>query len=421
MVNLITLVRRAFAFVKKAATRGAAAIINTPTSIWGGTTPEAAYALQSSAVWACCALISKSIAALPAHIYESTPTGKVAALDHPYYSMLTSQPNPSMTSSQYLQTTLMHLLLWGNAFTFLDRIGGEVIGMWPLLPGRVRIMYIGDNMVQYAYFDREGKVHYYQPGGDLIHFRLFTMDGIIGLSVLQYHRLTLDFQEASAAYALNLYRNGGRPGGVLEYPNTLKEDQIKKIRESWGMIHGGAQNAGRIAVLENGAKYNPIDVSPDDLQYIANQQFSVEQIARIFGVAPHLIGAQDKPTYASVEQQGIEFLRYTISPYINTLETSITAGLLEKPFSWRLNINGFERSDLKSRYSAYATARMWGWMSVNDVRELEDMNEIGDQGDIYLQPLNMVPAGTPPAVPITGDPATADPNEADVTTGPIGA
>ena len=124
--------------------------------------------------------------------------------------------------------------------------------------------------------------------------------------------------------------------------------------------------------------------------------FSVEQIARIYGVPPHLIGAMDKPTYASVEQQSLEFLQYTIGPLVSALESAIESALLEPPFIYRFNINGFARGDLRARYAAYATGRQWGWLNVNDIRELEDMNRIGPQGDIFLQPLNMVDAANVP-------------------------
>jgi HK97 family phage portal protein len=198
---------------------------------------------------------------------------------------------------------------------------------------------------------------------------------------------------------------GGRPPGVLEYPNTLTAQQYADIRNSWQSVHGGPQNAGQIAILAGGTKYQAIGIPPDQLQFIEQQKFSVEQIARIYGVPPHLIGAMDKPTYASVEQQGLEYLQYTLTPIVASIEKSIGSMLLETPFFYKLNIASFERSSIASRYAAYAVARQWGWMSVNDIRELEDVNRIGPEGDIYLQPLNMIPATTNvPALPEPGVP-----------------
>jgi len=303
--------------------------------------PSPGLALRSAAVWACVNLISKAIASLPAQIFKDTPGGKVPATSHPLYTLLTRSPNQMMTLQQWLQPTLLHLLLWGNAFTWIDRVDGEIFGLWPLLPTRMRIVYTSGQTVQYSYFDWRGQAHYYNPGVDMVPLRLFSLDGYIGLSVLQYQAMTLDFNDVSSLYALNLYQNGGRPTGVLEYPGTLQETQINKIRASWASVHGGAEGAGKVAVLDGGVKYNPLAIPPDQLQFIETQKYSVEQIARVFGVPPHLIGAMDKPTYASVEQQSIEFSRYTLQPFVRALETSINSALLEPPYEYRLNLDAF--------------------------------------------------------------------------------
>lgn len=354
-------------------------------------------ALQSAAVWACCRIIANSIATLPVHLYEQGDEGKDLAVNHPLYRMLTVAPNPMMTVDQWLQPTMMNLLLWGNAFCWIDRIGGEVTGLWPLPASRVRMMRLVDGTISYNYTDLAGKPHYYTPG-EIIHFRIFTMDGYIGLPVIDYHRMTLDFEAVASQYALNIYQNGGYPTGVLEYPGQLKEQAKENIWASWQKMHGGAGNVGRPAILEEGMKYNALTIPLDQMSYIDEKKFSVEQIARLFGVPPHLIGAMDKPTYASVEQQSIEFVQYTINPYCVTLEHTIRAALLEDPYLFKFNLSGFERGDIGTRYRSYAVARQWGWLSANDVRQLEDMNEI-DGGDNYLTPLNMVPAGTEPAEP----------------------
>ncbi len=355
-----------------------------------GMNPAVNRALQSAAVWACCRLIANSIASLPSAVFEETAEGKVKAYNNPLYRVLTQSPNLMMTASQWMQPTMMSLLLWGNAFTWKDRIGGEVVGLWPLNPSRVQILLLMDGTLGYYYSDLRGKVHVF-TSDDIIHFRLFTLDGYIGLPVLDYHRGTFDFESATTAYAYSIYQNGGQPGGVLEYPGELKKEQVDRIRQSWQEVHAGPLNAGRVAILEDGMKYTPLSIPLSQLNYIEEKKFSVEQIARIFGVPPHLIGAMDKPTYASVEQQSIEFVRYTINPYVVSLEQSINKGLLEAPYLYKMNLNGFERSDIRTRYLSYATARQWGWASANDIRELEDQNRING-GDTYLTPLNMVSA-----------------------------
>jgi len=373
--------------------------VNTSPGIVG-VSPAANAALASAAVWACCRLISTSIAALPTNLFEITPDGKEPALKHPLYRFLTYSPNTMMPMQQWLQPTLLGLLLYGNSYTWVDRMDGEVVGIWPLNAARVSMMLNLDGSFSYYYSDARGKAITFTDA-EIIHFRLFTMDGYFGLPPLIYHQQTIGLAAASAAFATSLYANGGRPGGVLEYPNALKQEQIDRIRDSWQAIHGGPTNAGRIAILEEGMKYSAITIPPEQLQYIQEQKFSVEQIARIFGVPPHMIGAMDKPTYASVEQQSLEFLRYTLYPYVRCLEQSVDKSLLLDPqYSWRFNLDAFERGDIATRYASYAIGRQWGWLSANDIRTREDMNTF-DGGDEYLSPLNMVavPAGQVPPPP----------------------
>lgn len=346
--------------------------------------------LACSAVWACCRVVSQAISALPGHIFEQTDGGKIKATKHPYYRMLTIQPNPLMTMVQWRQTTVLHLMLYGNAYTIPEYLDGEVIALWPIPPERVRIVRDITGSYVYRVLDTMGRAHDYQPL-ELLHFRMFSLDGIVGLSPIEYHRVAMQIDGVARTYAFNLYNNGGRPQGVLEYPGNLGEEQVANIRAGWKQVHSGAMNAGNIVILEGGTKYQALAIPPEQLEFIAQQKFSVEQIARIFGVPPHLIGAMDKPTYASVEQMSLEFLQYNLQPIVTNMERTIQSVLLSDPFFYKLNLSSFERSDIKTRYAAYAVARQWGFLSVNDVRELEDLNRI-PEGDVYLQPLNMIPA-----------------------------
>jgi HK97 family phage portal protein len=366
----------------------------------GGTTSGAVIAgdvtaaLQSSAVWACCRLVSEAISALPAQVYEQTPDGKTKALKHPYYKMLTLAPNPLMTMVQWRQTTTLHLMLHGNAYSIPEFLEGEVVALWPVPPERVRVAMQPDGYYRYFVNDSSGKPWKEFAPLELMHFRLFSLDGIMGLSPIEYHRATFEIENVARGYALNLLLSGGRPSGVLEYAGNLGKEQIKDIRAAWKQVHGGPQNAGNIVVLEGGTKYQTLGIPPEQMEFIQQQKFSVEQIARIYGVPPHLVGAMDKPTYASVDQQALEFVQYTLQPIVTSIERTIQTVLLDELYYFKLNLAAFERADIKTRYAAYATGRMWGWLSVNDIRELEDMNRI-PEGDVYLQPLNMVPAMNP--------------------------
>jgi HK97 family phage portal protein len=364
--------------------------------------PAANAALASAAVWGCCRLISTSLASLPTDLIRITDAGKEKAATDSLYPLLTQSPNPMMTMQQWLQPTLLGLMLYGNSFTWVDRLNGEVVGLWPLNSARVTMVINGDGTISYYYYDSIGRQTIFTDS-EIIHFRMFTLDGYFGLPVLVYHQMTFGLATASTTYATALYNNGGQPGGVLEYPGQLKQAQHDRIRASWTDIHSGPGNAGRVAILEEGMKYTPIGIPPEQLQYIEEQKFSVEQIARIFGVPPHLIGAMDKPTYASVEQQSIEFVRYTLYPYVRCLEQGVDKTLVPEPnVTWRFNLNAFERGDVKTRYDSYAVGRQWGWLSANDILTSEDMNTF-EGGDTRLTPLNMVATEpgeqTPPPPP----------------------
>jgi HK97 family phage portal protein len=361
-------------------------------------TGDSSAALQSSAVWACCRLVSEAVSALPGHIFEATLFGKVKATTHSYYRLLTTQPNPLMTWPQYIQTTVLHLMLYGNSFTLPEWLGGEVVALWPIPPDRVALVVNKDGSTTYRVTDAAGKPKDFKPL-ELIHYRLFSLDGIMGLSPIEYHRLSFDLDAYQRIYASNLYANSGRPAGVLEYPGNLSPEQITQIRSGWKSVHSGPSNAGGIVVLEGGTKYQALAIPPEQLEFIAQQRYATETIARIFGVPPHLIGAMDKPTYASVEQQSLEFVQYRIQPLVTMLERTLASALLEAPFFYKFNLAGFERSDIKTRYGAYAVGRQWGFLSVNDIRELEDLNNIGPAGDVYLQPLNMIEATGDAAAP----------------------
>jgi len=369
-------------------------------------------ALRSAAYWACTRLISCSVASLPTHIFKETSEGKVKAVEHPLYGVLTKQPNPWMTSQEFYQCIVMGLMTYGNGYALPDFQEGDAIGLWPLRPERVNTYYSAvDGSLMYRYVDYFGKVFFFRPE-QILHFRTFTLDGINGLAPLDYHKITFGFESAAQLYASSLYGNGGRPSGILEFPNSLQPAQKEAIRASWATMHGGPANVGAVAVLDGGVKYTPVSAPLDQLRYIEAQKFSVEQIARIFGVAPHLIGAATQPTYASVEQQSLEFLRYTIQPIVTGIESTIRTALLQEPYFYKFNIAGFERSDIRTRYLAYGSGRQWGFLSVNDIRDLEDMNRIGPEGDIYLSPLNMVPAGTDQAPDAT---TLTQPKEEGVT------
>jgi len=198
---------------------------------------------------------------------------------------------------------------------------------------------------------------------------------------------------ATEEYGASFFANGANPGGVLEHPGVVKDP--KRVRESWNTVYQGSANAHRIAVLEEGMKFHQIGIPPEEAQFLQTRKFQINEIARIFRVPPHMVGDLEKSSFSNIEQQSLEFVKYTLDPWVVRWEQALQQSLLlpsEKPrYFVKFNVDGLLRGDYQSRMSGYATARQNGWMSANDIRELEDMNRIPAEegGDLYLVNGNM--------------------------------
>ena len=202
---------------------------------------------------------------------------------------------------------------------------------------------------------------------------------------------------ACEEYGAKFFANGAAPGGVLEHPGTIKDPQ--RVRESWQSTFGGSGNSNKIAVLEEGMKYTPIGISPEQAQFLETRKFQINEIARIFRVPPHMVGDLEKSSFSNIEQQSLEFVKYTLEPWLVRWEQSIQRTLFspeeKKRYFAKFNVEGLLRGDYASRMTGYATARQNGWMSANDIRELENMDRIPAEegGDLYLINGNMLPLG----------------------------
>ncbi len=358
-------------------------------------------AMQTTAVHACVRILAEAVACLPLHLYRYRDDGgKEKALDHPLYRVLHDEPNPEMTSFIFRETLMSHLLLWGNAYAQVVRNGrGEVVGLYPLLPDRMDVDRDGDGRLVYTYSPSEtsrfrgGTVKL--PPDQVLHIPGLGFDGLVGYSPIAMARQAIGLGMAADEYAASYLKNGASPSGVLEHPGTLKDPT--RVRESWQGMFSGSGNAGRVAVLEEGMKYQPISLSPEASQLIQTRKFQIDEIARIFRIPPHMVGDLEKSSFSNIEQQSLEFVKYTLDPWVVRWEQSMQRCLFtpseKKSLFIKFNVEGLMRGDYASRMSGYATARQNGWMSANDIRELENMDRIApeDGGDLYLVNGNMLP------------------------------
>ena len=360
-------------------------------------------AMQMTAVYACVRILSEAIAGLPLHLYRYADKGsKEKALDHPLYLLLHDEPNPEMSSFVFRETLMTHLLLWGNAYAQIIRNGkGEVIALYPLMPNKMTVDRDQNGKLYYSYLHSseeadtmKGSMVILQPQ-DVLHIPGLGFDGLVGYSPIAMAKNAIGLAIATEEYGAKFFANGAAPSGVLEHPGTIKDPA--RVREAWQSQFGGSQNSGKVAVLEEGMKYTPISISPEQAQFLETRKFQINEIARIFRVPPHMLADLEKSSFSNIEQQSLEFVKYTLDPWVVRWEQSLARTLFnpdeKKEYFFKFNVDGLLRGDYASRMTGYATARQNGWMSANDIRELENLDLIPAEegGDLYLINGNMLP------------------------------
>ena len=361
-------------------------------------------AMQMTAVYACVRILSEAIAGLPLHLYRYEEDGsKTKAIDHGLYSLLHDEPNPEMTSFVFRETLMTHLLLWGNAYAQIIRNGkGEVLALYPLMPNQMQVDRDDNGQLYYTYSrtkeeanakDSESSVKL--SPYDVLHIPGLGFDGLVGYSPIAMAKNAIGMAMACEEFGAKFFANGASPSGVLEHPGILKDPA--KVRDSWNAAYGGSANSHKVAVLEEGMKYSPISISPNEAQFLETRKFQINEIARIFRVPPHMVGDLEKSSFSNIEQQSLEFVKYTLDPWVIRWEQSLSRALFspdeKHTYFFKFNVEGLLRGDYQSRMTGYATARQNGWMSANDIRELEDLDRIpaDEGGDLYLVNGNMLP------------------------------
>ena len=360
-------------------------------------------AMQMTAVYSCVRILSEAVAGLPLHLYRyKEGGGKEKAIDLPLYRLMHDQANPEMSSFVFRETLMTHLLLWGNAYAQIIRNGkGEVIALYPLMPNKMRVDRDENGNLYYEYVHSSDEADTMKNTTvrltpyNVLHIPGLGFDGLVGYSPIAMAKNAIGMAIACEEYGAKFFANGAAPSGVLEHPGVIKDPQ--KVREAWQSQFGGSQNANKIAVLEEGMKYTPISISPEQAQFLETRKFQINEIARIFRVPPHMVGDLEKSSFSNIEQQSLEFVKYTLDPWVMRWEQSLSRALFteeeKKTLFFKFNVEGLLRGDYQSRMNGYATARQNGWMSANDIRELENMDKISAEqgGDLYLINGSMLP------------------------------
>lgn len=352
-------------------------------------------ALSYAAVFACVRILAESVASLPLVMFERTPEGKQRAPQHPLYTLLHDLPNPEMTSLHLRETLMGHLALWGNAYAnIVWSRGGQVLELWPLRPDRMRVAR-EDGQLRYYYRVNPGDAERTIPARDVLHVAAFSQDGTVGLSPLSLFREAVGLGLAAQEFGARFFGNDARPGAVLQHPGALSDEAFKRLQQSWESRHQGLDKSHRVAILEEGMTINEIGIPPEDAQFLETRKFQVTEIARVYRVPPHMLADLDRATFSNIEHQSLEFVMHTLRPWLVRWEQALSRDLLTPAERVRyfpeFVVDGLLRGDIQSRYQAYAVGRQNGWLSANDIRDLENMNRV-EGGDVYLVPLNMIPA-----------------------------
>jgi HK97 family phage portal protein len=389
----------------------------TPEKTTSGVTISPEESISGTTILQCVRRISNSCGIMPARVYRKSPASrrKDVASDHPLYRLLMRAPNPEMTPIVFKQRMFGSALVFGNSYAEIvrDRFG-VAQELWPIHSRRVGVDRVKGQLV-YIISDNNGRT-VELPQESIFHFKGFAPWGLLGMTPLALNRDAVGLQKAQDDYAARSFANGVKPGVIIKHTGNPSVEERTRIREDWQAEYG-ATGQHRPAVISKGFEIETLGLTPIEVAMIEARNYSVLEVCRMFDMPPHMVADMARATWSNVEQMGAGFVTYTLGPWIVSFEQEIERSCLlprerdEGLIYVRMNVDALLRADIKTRYAVYGTGRQWGILSVNDCRDMEDMNPI-ENGDIYLEPVNMTPAGTAGIVQDDPDPEqTPDPDK----------
>jgi HK97 family phage portal protein len=355
-------------------------------------------ALRYAAFFACLKVLAEDVGKLPIKLYKERPDrGRDVAKDHPVHRLISRRPNDFMTASELWEMCVAHVVLRGNFYAFKVIVGGEVVELLPLNPAAVKPKLRPDWTLWYDVTFANGQRDVL-PASQIFHVRGLSLDGVVGISALEYARETLGLGIAAERHGAKLFVNGANPGGVLETDNVLTDEVFNRVRDSWNEKHSGLDNSHKVAILEGGLKWSSVTMTNTDAQWLENRKHTDNQICGLLRVPPHKVAILDRSTNNNIEHQSLDYVNDGLLPHLNRIESRIRISLLnerdEEDHFAKFNVAALLRGDMAARSQFYKDMVYLGAYSPNDVLELEDRNPRPD-GDIYLTPSNMNINGRP--------------------------
>lgn len=350
-------------------------------------------ALRLSAVYACVRILSETMASLPLIVYRDAKSGvKERVSDHWLHTLLCRRPNRYQNPFEWREMLQGHLALRGNAYNrIVSNPRGEIVELIPLHPDRVRLEVLRSGEYRYRVTDRFGD-ETLLPRGEVWHLRALSSDGLLGMNPIELARESLGMALAAQDYGARFFANDAKPtGGWIEFPGSFKDAEAKRVfRESYQAAQAGV-NRGKVLVLESGMKFHEVGVSNKDAQFLELRKFQITDIARLFRVPPHMIGDLDRATFSNIEQQSLEFVMHTMTPWAERWEASLESTLVPEGegLTVEFDFTNLMRGDAASRSAYYQSGIQNGWLTRNEARLAESLNPM-DGLDEPLRPLNMV-------------------------------
>lgn len=363
-----------------------------------GITVNETLALNLSTVFSAVSLLAEAGGSLPLILYRRQDDNKERAMGHHLYSLLHDQPNSLMSSMSYREAAIGHLGTWGNHYSEIERNNkGEIIGLWPLRPDRMTVRRPVYNRLEYDYQDAAKPLSQEK----VLHIRGFGFDGLIGYNPIRLSKDAIGLGLAAQKYASKFFAGGGAHRVALKHPQQLNKKAKENIRESWGEVYGGIDKAHLAAVLDEGMDVVTIGVDPQSAQMLATREFQVREIARIYKIPPHFLGATDTTSYASIEQEMLRFLQHTLRPWLKRIEQDLNRTLLKpeerREYFFEHLVDDILRADIKTRFEAYAKGIQWGILSPDQAATKENLPTQGGNSAKKWMPVNLAPMDERPA------------------------
>ena len=351
-------------------------------------------ALQISSVWACVRLLSETVASLPKNVYRNTPAGPVLDKEFWFAKLMARKPNRYQTAVEFWETVMLNLVLHGNAYVKITKVGGQIRSMLPLMSSQIEPTLLADGSIVYTYI-ADGNMDVYSSES-IWHVKLYG-NGIVGKSPIAFGRNMLGIAQAAEKTVTKIYSNGGKPSGVLSLDRLLTPDQRAAVRANFSTLTTG--NDDRLLVLEQGMKFDAISMSPQDIELLASRKYQLEEICRWFGVPSVLVNdTSGSTTWGSgIEQIVSGFYKLNLRPYLERFEASISANLFSareaQEYYFEFDFEGLLRSDFKTRLEGYRTGVAGTILTPNEAREKEGLPALPG-GDDLLSQINMAPLQT---------------------------